>query len=177
MAQAITVEAKLEKCQEAEAQLEEKLEEIRDASSDVEATKELLDEVTEKNNTLTTFVQTQLEHYSNLKEQAMMVASQARELQGRVETLTYTEGATEVRHVMLGLMEDLQQSEMKPLIEGTGVDFQRAARLLIADTGVASGGAGTQKQIAETSEWEDYSEYQLSSLTDEDMEFLASRGT
>ena len=121
--QAATIQADLEEYQEAEGQFREGLEEIQDTSLDVEATKESLDEVTKKNGALTTIVQAQLEHYCNLKERAMMIASQTRALQARVETLTYAAGAQEVRRVMFGLINDMQQNEMKALMDETRIKF------------------------------------------------------
>lgn len=128
--QAITVKESIKKCQEIESQLKEDLEEIRDANSDIEATKESLDEMTQKKGVLTTLVQTQLQQYCGLKEKAMMIASQTRSLQARVKTLTYAEGVQEVRNVMCGLVNDMQQMEMKALMNETGIKFQHISGLL-----------------------------------------------
>lgn len=128
--QAITVYESIKECQEIESQLKEGVEKIRDVNSDIEATRESLDEMTQKNGVLTTLVQTQLQQYCGLKERAMMIASQTRSLQARVKTLTYAEGVQEVRYVMSGLVNDMQQTEMKALMNETGIRFQHISGLL-----------------------------------------------
>lgn len=49
----------------------------------------------------------------------MIMAPQTRKLQGRVGTLTYAEGAKEVRQFMRWLVKDLQQNELKSLMDST----------------------------------------------------------
>ena len=63
----------------------------------------------------------------------MMIASQTRALQARVETLTYVEGAQEVRQVMFELVNDMQQNEMKALMNEAGIRFQQWKGLLTAE--------------------------------------------
>ncbi|KAL8769262.1 MAG: hypothetical protein Q9194_005498 [Teloschistes cf. exilis] len=129
--QAASIEEGLEECQETEAALAEDVEKIETATAKLEAAKESLAAVVRKNSNLTKVVKTQLEQYLELREQAMMVASRARELQGRVDTLTYAEGAQEVKRVMAGLVDDLQDKEIKALMSEAGLDFVRATRLLL----------------------------------------------
>ncbi|KAL8642215.1 MAG: hypothetical protein Q9228_001062 [Teloschistes exilis] len=128
---AASIEEGLEECQETEAALAEDVEKIETATAKLEAAKESLAAVVRKNSNLTKVVKTQLEQYLELREQAMMVASRARELQGRVDTLTYAEGAQEVKRVMAGLVDDLQDKEIKALMSEAGLDFVRATRLLL----------------------------------------------
>ncbi|KAL8629760.1 hypothetical protein Q9189_004554 [Teloschistes chrysophthalmus] len=129
--QAASIEEGLEECQEIEAGLAEDVNKIETATAKLEAAKESLAVVIRKNSNLTKVVKTQLEQYLELREQAMMVASRARELQGRVDTLTYAEGAKEVKLVMAGLVDDLQGKEIKALMSEAGLDFVGATRLLL----------------------------------------------
>ncbi|KAI4201548.1 MAG: hypothetical protein LQ350_003163 [Teloschistes chrysophthalmus] len=128
---AASIEEGLEECQEIEAGLAEDVNKIETATAKLEAAKESLAVVIRKNSNLTKVVKTQLEQYLELREQAMMVASRARELQGRVDTLTYAEGAKEVKLVMAGLVDDLQGKEIKALMSEAGLDFVGATRLLL----------------------------------------------
>ncbi|KAI4188571.1 MAG: hypothetical protein L6R41_002039 [Letrouitia leprolyta] len=129
-AQGATFQRKTKECRELEGHFSECLQEIQDASTDIEATKESLDATTMKNSALTSIVQKQLDHYSDLKERAVTIASQTRSLQARVETLTYAEGTQEVRGVMFGLIDDMQQNEMRSLMNGTGITLQQMTGLL-----------------------------------------------
>ncbi|KAL9583586.1 MAG: hypothetical protein Q9212_002613 [Teloschistes hypoglaucus] len=128
--QAASIEEGLEECQDLEAGLAEDADKIETATTKLEAAKESLAVVIRKNSNLTKVVKTQLEQYLELREQAMMVASRARELQGRVDTLTYAEGVKEVKLVMAGLIDDLQGKEIKALMSEAGLDFVGATRLL-----------------------------------------------
>ena len=67
---------------------------------------------TRENKILTKLLIAQCNQHINLKEKAMIMASQTRKFQGWVGTLTYAEGAKEARQVMRGLVEDLQQNEL-----------------------------------------------------------------
>ncbi|KAI4256827.1 MAG: hypothetical protein LQ352_001907 [Teloschistes flavicans] len=129
--QAANIEKGLEEQQEIEAALAKDVDKIETANTKLEATKGSLAVVIKKNDILTTVVKTQLDQYLNLREQAMMVASRARELHGRVDTLTYAEGANEVKRVMAGLVDDMQGKEIKALMSEAGFNFEGATRKLL----------------------------------------------
>ncbi|KAL8693623.1 MAG: hypothetical protein Q9218_001581 [Villophora microphyllina] len=141
------------------------------ATAEVEATKESLGMVIKKNDTLTKVVRTQLEQYLNLREQAMMVASRARELQGRADTLTYAEGVMEVKRVMAGLVDDLQEREMKALMREAGFNFEGAVRLLSDESAKTASDEGEDLTEEESTEWSDDVETTLASLSRENVQF------
>ena len=107
--------ARIHELKKYQKQLGPQIKKVHDMTKELERAKMLAGETARKNTNLCELVRQQCDEYLGLKDKAMKMVSQTRSLEARVKTLTYAEGADEVKTVIKGLDDDLKQMTLKSI--------------------------------------------------------------